>query len=113
MAKNTNRKKAMNINLWQWIIKFWQASFFSPQGFVQRALVIGLGFLTVHLAGLREYTSVLNGTIGSVSAGWETSAFLGVVYIIVYLAFVILAPVLVLAAIILAVLRRANSKSAS
>jgi len=94
------------MNLWQRIIRFWRAGIFTPQGFVQRALVIGAGFLLVHLAGLYEYTSVLNGTIGPGSAGWGISAFLGIAYIIIYLAFVILAPVLILAAAILAVWQR-------
>ena len=96
----------MNMNLWQRIKRFWREGFFSPQGFLQRALVIGAGFLLVHLAGLREYTSVLNGTVGPESSGWVLSAFLGVTYIIIYLAFVILAPVLILAAGILAVWQR-------
>jgi len=100
----------MNMNLWQRIIRFWRAGFFSPQGFVQRALVIGAGFLLVHLAGLYEYTSVLNGTIGPGSTGWAMSAFLGVAYIIIYLALVILAPVLILAAGILTVWQRHLNK---
>jgi len=103
----------MNMSLWQRNMQFWRAEFFSPQGFVQRALVIGAGFLLVHLAGLREYTSVLNGTVGPESAGWAMSAFLGVAYIIIYLAFVILAPVLILAAGILTVWQRHSNKEKS
>jgi hypothetical protein len=96
----------MNTNWRRRIQWFWRAELFSPAGFLQRALVISTGFLLVHLAGLREYTSVLNGTTGPESAGWASSAFFGVTYIIIYLAFVILAPVLVLAAGILAVWQR-------
>jgi hypothetical protein len=100
----------MNANVRQSMRQFWQAELFSPAGFVQRALMISAIYLLVHLAGLREYTSVLNGTVGPDSAGWASSAFFGVAYIIIYLVFVILAPVLVLAAGILAVWRRHTGK---
>jgi len=78
---------------------------------LQRAAVISGLFVAVHLAGLREFTGVLNGTIGSLALGWKLSAFLAVIYIVFYLAFVILVPVLVLAAGILTVGRRLFRKS--
>jgi len=96
----------MNLKLKEGLRRLWRAEMFSPAGFVQRALVIGVVFLLVHLAGLREYTSILNGTVGPDSAGWAGSAFLGMTYIIVYLAFVILAPMLILAAGMLVVWQR-------
>jgi hypothetical protein len=96
----------MNQKLKAELRRLWRAELFSPAGFVQRALVISVIFLLVHLAGLREYTSILNGTVGPDSAGWAGSAFLGMTYILVYLAFVILAPMLILAAGMLAVWQR-------
>jgi hypothetical protein len=84
----------------------WRAEFFSPKDFVRRAFVIALFYLVVHLAGLREFTSLLNGTVGSVQLGWATSGFLGLTYIFVYLAFVLLVPVLLLAAALLTTWRR-------
>jgi hypothetical protein len=99
------------------IIKFWQslglfrrAEFLSPKDLLQRAGAISVLFLVVHLAGLREFTSVLNGTIGSVTAGWKLSSFLALIYILLYLAFVILVPVLVLAALMLMVWQRCVRK---
>jgi membrane protein implicated in regulation of membrane protease activity len=83
-----------------------RAEFLSPKDLLQRAGAISVLFLVAHLAGLREFTSVLNGTIGSVAAGWKLSGFLALIYILLYLAFVILVPVLVLAAMILTVWRR-------
>ena len=85
---------------------FRQAEFLSPKDLLQRAGAISVLFLVAHLAGLREFTSVLNGTIGSVAAGWKLSGFLALIYILLYLAFVILGPVLVLTAMILTVWRR-------
>jgi hypothetical protein len=92
--------------IWQRLAIFQRAEFLSARDMVQRAGAISVMFLVVHLAGLREFTSVLNGTIGSVAAGWNLSAFLAVVYILLYLAFVILVPVLVLAAAILTIGRQ-------
>jgi hypothetical protein len=89
---------------------FRRAEFLSPKDLLQRAGAISVLFLVAHLAGLREFTSVLNGTIGSVAAGWKLSGFLALIYILLYLAFVILVPVLVLAAIILAVGQRFRRK---
>lgn len=80
---------------------FQRAEFLSARDLVQRACAISGLFLLVHLAGFRELTGVLNGTIGSLALGWNVSAFLAVIYIVFYLAFVILVPILVLAAMIL------------
>ena len=41
-------------------------------------------FLIANLAGLRQYTSVLNGTIGSTTLNWQTASFLGAAYVFVY-----------------------------
>ena len=82
------------------------AEFFSPKDFVRHAVLIGLAFAVVHACGLREYTSVLNGTTGSMNLGWETSVLLGIIYILFYLAFILVAPMLILAAAILAIARR-------
>ncbi len=89
---------------------FHRAEFLSAKDLVQRAAAISGLFLVVHLAGFREFTGILNGTIGSLTLGWNLSAFLAVIYILLYLAFVILVPVLILAAVILAIRRRCIRK---
>jgi hypothetical protein len=80
------------------LMSLWRADFCSPKDFVRRALLIAVTFLAVHLAGLREFTSILTGTAGSTNLGWSACAFLGLAYIVAYLAFVLLAPSLLLAA---------------
>jgi hypothetical protein len=92
--------------LWQKPGLLRRAEFLSARDLLQRAGGISGLFLLAHLAGLREFTSVLNGTTGSLAAGVKLGAFLAAVYILLYLAFVILVPVLVLAAALLAVGRR-------
>jgi hypothetical protein len=89
---------------------FQRAEFLSPKDLLQRACAITLVFLLAHLAGLREFTSVLNGTVGSVALGWHVSVALGVVYLLLYMAFVVLVPVLILAAMILLVFQRLAGK---
>ena len=86
----------------QWTI-FQRVEFLSAKDLLQRAGAISALFLILHLAGLREFTGVLNGTIGSLALGWKLSAFLAVIYIVFYLAFVVLVPILVLAAALLTI----------
>lgn len=73
----------------------------SPQYLLEWAAMLTILFVVVKLAGLREFTSVLNGTIGSTSLSWQTASFLGAAYIFVYLGFVLGVPILILAAGIL------------
>jgi membrane protein implicated in regulation of membrane protease activity len=87
---------------WRSLGLFRRAEFLSVRDLLQRAGAIGVLFLAAHLAGLREFTSVLNGTAGSTAVNVKLGTFLAVIYILLYLAFVILVPVLVLAAMILA-----------
>ena len=84
------------------VAALWRAEFCSPKDFLRRALVICVLFLIAHLAGLREFTSLLNGTTGSLELGRQLSVTLGLSYIVLYLAFILLVPILILAAIILA-----------
>jgi len=88
------------------IRSIWRADFLSPKDLVRRALVIAVIYFVVSTFGLREFTSILNGTVGSVSLGWHTSAFLGLLYIISYLAFVLVTPTMLIAAGILVLWKR-------
>jgi hypothetical protein len=94
---------------WQRLHDLWHAEFFSPKDFVRRAILISLVFLVAHLCGLREFTSILNGTTGSVGLTWEQSALRGFIYILLYLAFILLVPILLLAAAMIAALRKSFS----
>ena len=89
---------------------FRRTEFLSAPFLLQRAGLIAVLFLVAHLAGLRDYTNILNGTMGSVTLGWKLSAFFGVCYVVLYLAFVVLVPILVLAAGMLMVCGRFKRK---
>ena len=83
-----------------------RGTFASPLHLLQWAAMLTILFIIVHLAGLREFTSVLNGTVGSTRLSWQTASFLGAAYIFVYLGFVIVVPILILAAGILKIWQR-------
>lgn len=85
--------------------RFWDlcaADFLSPKDFVRHAVLVLLVFGVAHLAGLREYTSVLNGTTGAVGVDMETATLLGVGYVLAYLAAILFVPILLIAAALVA-----------
>ena len=90
----------MSSNLFQRCRRFARAEFLSSKDFLLRAGAIAIVFLIAHLAGLREYTSFLSGTLPSSDMGWQQAAFGGLVYLILYFACVLLTPILVIAAIV-------------
>ena len=79
---------------------------FSPAGFLIRAAGITAVFAALHLAGAREHVGFLSGTAGP--EGWSRSgsAAFGLGYVFFYFGTVLVAPVLVLAAGLLSVIRR-------
>ena len=83
--------------------RFWNfcsADFLSPKELIRHAVLIVLAFGVAHAFGLREYTSFLNGTTGSTELGYELSALLGLIYLLLYFATVLLVPILFLAALL-------------
>lgn len=92
--------------LWRRLRLLWRADFFSPKDFVRRALMISVIYLIASFTNLQEFTTVLNGTMGSVEMGWWSSACLGLASVLLYLAFVLIVPMLLLAAAFLAIWKR-------
>lgn len=74
----------------------------SPMGFVMAAGSITCAFALLHIAGLRESTTILSGTAppGGGSSG------LGILYVVMYFAFVVIAPILAIAAVVMALFMR-------
>jgi hypothetical protein len=88
----------MNSNQKRFSTSLWPAEFLSPKYLLRWAILISILYALASATGLREFTPILNGTMGSVSAGWQISALLGLCYIFLYLGFVLLVPILLLAA---------------
>jgi len=87
----------MNDKKRTWLGRLWNAGL-SPGGLLVRAALITMFFAACHFAGWREHTTFLSGTPASGGGSVITSALLGVVYMAGYFGFVLLAPILVLAA---------------
>lgn len=81
---------------------------FSPLGLSVRAAELLAVFVLCHLAGLRDYTCVLCGTPPSPGAAGALQAGLGVGYVVLYICATVLAPVMLLAALLLRAARRAE-----
>ena len=78
--------------------RVWQAQTFSPTAFVARAVMVTLLYCASELAGLREYTTFLSGTSANVSLSWSLASALGLTHLMLYVGFILLAPVMLIAA---------------
>lgn len=75
-----------------------QAEFLSPKDLLRHAGLVVALFAAAHAAGLREFTTIISGTVASPSLGVGLCALLGIGYMTLYFATVVLAPVLLIAA---------------
>ena len=71
----------------------WKSDAFSPTAFVARAAIIAVCYCLSELAGLREYTTFLSGTSANLHVSWQTAAALGLIHLLLYVAFILLVPV--------------------
>ena len=90
-------------NLWK---EWFQAPFFSPRGFITRAVLIALFYVICHLLDWREHTTFLSGSTAFPDMSIKVSGTMGMIYIFAYLGFVLAVPILLLAAAILAFIER-------
>jgi len=88
----------------------WKAEIFSPAALVLRAILIAMLFCASELLGLREYTTFLSGTSGNVNLSWNTTSLLGLIHLLLYVAFILLVPILLITAGLLAAWNRWNSR---
>lgn len=87
------------------LVRWFRADFCSPKDFVRHAVLIVVLFAVAHLCGLREYTTIITGTMASPALGAEICALLGVAYMALYFGVVVFVPVLLLAAALLKLLQ--------
>ena len=80
----------------------------SPAGLAARAGLLVLVFALCEVAGLREYATFLSGT--QQGGQWSSSVLGGVAYLFAYYGFVLVAPILLIAAGLLAGWRRLAGK---
>ena len=80
----------------------WKAPAFSPTAFVIRAIIITVLFSISELLGLREYTTFLSGTSANVNLTWQTASFLGLMHLFLYVSFILLVPISLITAALIA-----------
>ena len=73
--------------------RVWKADAFSPTAFLARAIIIAVCYCVSEFAGLREYTTFLSGTSANLDVSWQTAATLGLIHLLLYVAFILLVPV--------------------
>ena len=97
----------------KWTHSLFTFTAFNAKGLLIRALIIAIVFFILHLAGLREYTSILSGTYPTGDSAATSAVFWGMVYIIVYFGFVLVAPILLITAGILFIFRVKSDSGSS
>jgi hypothetical protein len=99
--------------LLEFLRRLWKAGAFSPAGLVLRAILITVLLCVSELLGLREYTTFLSGTSANVNLSWHTASLLGLIHLLLYVAFILLVPILLIAAALLAAWTRWKGQAPS
>ena len=89
-----------------WPRRILGGGFSSPIGLVIRALLLALFYGVCELAGGREHTTFLSGTAVSSDRDVMASVVYGATYLAAYFGFVLVTPILLLAAAILTAAQR-------
>jgi hypothetical protein len=77
---------------------------FSPRGLAARAVLLVVLYAVCEVAGLRENATFLSGT--NATSAWNGTVWRGLVYLFAYYGFVLAAPILLIAAALLAAWER-------
>ena len=88
---------------------FFGAPVYSPRGLIVRGVILALFFGICEIAGLREHTTFISGTPTEAGSNVNASSILGVVYLAAYFGFVLMTPILVIAAVLLAMWQKWSS----
>jgi hypothetical protein len=92
------------------MFRIMRADFLSPKYLLLRAVALALFFLIVEVAGLREYSTFLSGTVPFPGVNMKLASFYGMLYLACYVGFVVVAPILLLAAGMLTVWGKISKK---
>ena len=95
------------MNIWKTLTSSLSgAPFCSPRGFFDRAVMLLILFALCHFAGLREYTCVISGTSPTGDPADIAANILGLAYFATYALALLLAPVFLIASILLRLFAR-------
>jgi hypothetical protein len=93
------------------LMRIWKAPLFSSTGLVVRALMIAALYGVSKLFGLREYTTFISGTSPNTAITPQAAATLGLLHLLLYVAFILAAPILMIAAGLLTAWQEAHRRS--
>lgn len=94
----------MNTEMLRRSWKFPGSGILSPRGLVLMAVVIGAVFTVCEIAGLREHTTIISGTLATPDGSAQSSAILAAIYMLAWFGFVLAVPILLLTAGMLAII---------
>jgi hypothetical protein len=83
-----------------------KAGAFSAQSFLVRAATVSLLYAVSCVLGLQEYTAFLSGTSANLNLSWQTAAVLGFIHLLLHVAFILLVPISLITAGLLAAWNR-------
>ena len=86
--------------------RLWKAEAFSPSAFLVRAAILAALYAVSRALGLQEYTTFLSGTSPNVNLSWHTASTLGLIHLLLHFAFILLVPILLITAGLLAAWNR-------
>ena len=89
-----------------------KADSFSPEAFVVRAAIISVLYAASRLLDLQEYTAFLSGTSANLNVSWQTASILGLIHLLLHVAFILLVPISLITAGLLAAWNRWKPKRA-
>ncbi len=71
-----------------------------------RAATLAVFYAVSCVAGMQEYTTFLSGTSPNINLSWHTAATLGLIHLLLHFAFILLVPILMITAGLLAAWNR-------
>jgi len=83
------------------LLQLWLGGMFTPEGFVFRALFVSVLYGISCLLGLAEYTAFLSGTSPGGDISWETASVLGLIHLLLHVAFILFVPISLITAVLL------------
>ena len=88
------------------LLRLWRGGMFTPEGFVFRALLVAVLYGISRLLGFAEYTAFLSGTSPGSDISWETASVLGLIHLLLYVAFILFVPISLITAALLVMWER-------
>ncbi|MDB6053402.1 MAG: hypothetical protein JWN25_925 [Verrucomicrobiales bacterium] len=88
----------------------WKVEFGSPRAFLIFSVIASLLYFGSRIAGLEEFTTFLSGTNPSHELSWRTACMLGEIHLFLHFTFILLVPISLITAGLIAIWNRRTSE---